>query len=209
MQRYKFILITLVVHIALLIPLALLAVDWTQDQLTANPIREIQLRTGRYALLLLVLTLACTPVYNISGFKPILSLRRILGLYAFGYALLHLLNFIGLDYGFNFALLWEDISEKRYIIVGFVAFLILMALAVTSSKGWMGRLGKNWRRLHMLIYLAGLLAVLHYLWQLKVGFKQPLIFGIIIIVLLILRIPQVTRIISGWTRGHAEEATNN
>jgi sulfoxide reductase heme-binding subunit YedZ len=167
MRRHKFILIAVLVHLALLIPLALLAVDWTQDQLTANPIREIQLRTGRYALFLLVLTLACAPVYNISGFKPVLSLRRILGLYAFGYALLHLLNFIGLDYGFNFALLWADISEKRYIIVGFIAFLIL--LAVTSLEdgetAWV-----EWRRLYA-IYLAGLGGVA-LLWQLKVGFNN-------------------------------------
>jgi sulfoxide reductase heme-binding subunit YedZ len=142
MQKSGHVLITALVHIALLIPLALLAFDWTQDQLTANPIRNSTTHS-RYALLLLVLTLACTPAYNITCFKSILSLRRVLGLFACGYALLHLLNFVGLDYGFNSALLWEDISEKRYIVVGFAVFLILLVLAITSSMGWVVRLGKT------------------------------------------------------------------
>jgi sulfoxide reductase heme-binding subunit YedZ len=174
----------------------MLAWDFTQGQLTANPIREIQLRTGKYALVLLVLSLACTPIYVLSGLKQVLSLRRPLGLYAFMYASLHFLNFVGLDYGFDFSLIREDIFEKRYALVGFAAFLILLPLAITSTKGWMKRLGQNWQRLHRLIYLAALLVILHFLWQTKADFRQPLVYGAIVAVLLTVRIPWVREFIS-------------
>ncbi|MDP2917522.1 MAG: protein-methionine-sulfoxide reductase heme-binding subunit MsrQ [Dehalococcoidia bacterium] len=194
MQKTIAITLRILLHAGALSPLLLLIWDFTQGGLTANPIREIQLRTGRYTLLLLTLTLACTPVYNFTGFRQALALRRPMGLYAFAYASLHLLNLVGLDYGFDFALLWEDIAEKRYIIAGFAAFLILLALAVTSTKGWVRRLGRNWQRLHWLIYVAGILAVLHYLWQIKIAISAPFIYGIIVLVLLLLRVPAVSRV---------------
>ncbi len=185
------------VHIGALLPLAWLTWQFSQDQLTANPIREIQLRTGKYALNLLVLSLACTPVYNIFGFKPALQLRRTLGLYAFMYSGLHLLNFIGLDYGFDFALIREDIADKPFALVGLAAFLILLPLAVTSTKGWVKRLGKNWQCLHRLLYLAGLLAVVHFIWltKSKADLRVPLIYGGIIMLLLIVRIPIIRGLI--------------
>jgi sulfoxide reductase heme-binding subunit YedZ len=186
-------IIRVLLHIGALLPLAIMVWDFFQRRLTANPIDEIQLRTGIYTLLLLTLSLACTPLYRLTGLKEVMSLRRPLGLYAFGYASLHLLNFIGLDYGFNFSLLWPDINDKRYIIVGFVAFLILLALAVTSTSGWIRRLGKNWQRLHRFVYLAAALSVLHYFWQLKVYVDAPLIYAIILVVLLLLRIPLVSK----------------
>lgn len=186
------------VHIGALLPLVWLAWQFSQGQLTANPIREIQLRTGRYALNLLVLALACTPVYNIFGFKPALQLRRTLGLYAFVYAGLHLMNFIGLDYGFNFALIREGIAAKPFALVGLAAFIILLPLAVTSTKGWVKRLGNNWQRLHRLLYVAGVLAVLHFIWltKSKADLHVPLIYGAIIGILLIIRIPVINKIIS-------------
>jgi len=194
MLNRRALLVRILLHIGALIPLTLLAWDLALGQLTADPIREVQLRTGRYALILLTLTLACTPVYNLTGFKETLMVRRPLGLYAFGYTCLHLLNFIGVDYRFDLALLWPDISQKPYIIVGFVAFLILLALAVTSTAGWMKRLGRNWGRLHAAVYAAALIADLHYWWQLKVNENGPLIYGAIIVVLLLLRLPPVKRL---------------
>ncbi|MBI4294631.1 MAG: sulfoxide reductase heme-binding subunit YedZ [Chloroflexi bacterium] len=181
----------LAVHVAALLPLAVLAWDFARGQLTANPIQEVQLRTGRYALVLLVLSLACTPVYILSGLKQALLLRRQLGLYAFMYASLHFLNFIGLDYGFVFSLIREDISEKRYALVGFATFIILLVLAVTSTRGWMKRLGRNWKHLHRSVYLAALLAVLHFVWLVKVDRRGPLLYGALVVLLLVIRIPVI------------------
>jgi len=197
----------ILVQIGALFPLAWLAWQFSQDQLTANPIREIQLRTGRYALNLLVLSLACTPVYNIFEFKPALQWRRTLGLYAFMYASLHLLNFIGLDYGFNFALIREGIAAKPFALVGLAAFLMLLPLAVTSTKGWVKRLGKNWQILHRLVYLAGILAVIHFVWltKSKADIRVPLIYAAVITLLLIVRIPVVRDTI----RRHPPLATGN
>ena len=186
------------VHIGALLPLAWLAWQFSQNQLTANPIREIQLRTGKYALNLLVLTLTCTPVYNIFSFKPALQLRRTLGLYAFMYAGLHLLNFIGLDYGFDFALIKEGIADKPFALVGLAAFLILLPLAITSTKGWVKRLGNNWPRLHRLLYVVGILAVVHFIWltKSKADLLVPLVYAAVITLLLIVRIPIIGRLIS-------------
>ena len=195
----------ILLHVAALMPLVLFSWDLVHGQLTANPIREIQLRTGRYALLMLTLTLACTPVYTVTGLKEVLSFRRPLGLYAFAYASWHMLNLVGLDYRFDFPLLWVDLAEKRYIVVGFAAFLILLTLAMTSTSGWMKRLGRNWRRLHGLVYLAGVLAVIHYIWQAKVAVRTPLIYGIVIILLLLLRIPAVGRLATKYLKRRSKQ----
>ena len=198
MSKLKVSYLQLFVHIGALLPLAWLTWQFSQDQLTANPIREIQLRTGKYALNLLVLTLACTPVYNIFGFEPARKWRRTLGLYAFAYAGLHLLNFIGLDYGFNFGLIKEGIAAKPFALVGLAAFIILLPLAVTSTKAWVKRLGNNWPRLHRLLYVAGILAGLHFIWltKSKADLREPLIYGTVIVLLLILRAPVIRRLIS-------------
>lgn len=186
----------ILIHIAALLPLAVLAWDFTQGGLTVNPIREIQLRTGKYALVLLVLSLACTPISTVFRLKQVLRLRRPLGLYAFMYASLHFLNFVGLDYGFDFDLIRGDIVEKRFALVGFAAFLSLLLLAVTSTKGWVKRLGKSWERLHWLAYLAALLAVAHFALQVKADFREPLLYGAVVILLLIIRIPSVRKVVS-------------
>ena len=178
------------VHVGSLFPLALLVWDFFWDRLTANWVREITLRTGRYALVLLVLSLACTPLYVLFRFRPAQRMRRPLGLYAFLYAGLHLLVFVGLDYGFDFGLIAGEISQKRFIQVGLIAFLILLALAATSTKGWMKRLGKNWKRLHRLVYLAALLVVVHLIRAAKADIRVPLLLGALIGILLIARIPR-------------------
>lgn len=186
------------VHIGALLPLAILLWDFWQNRLTVNPIQEITLRTGKSALVLLVLALACTPINSVFGFKPVLRLRRPLGLYAFMYASLHFLTFVGLDYGFDPELIREAILEKRYALVGFATFLILLPLAATSTKGWMRRLGRHWKRLHRGVYLAGLLAVLHFVWLVKSDIREPLLYGGVVVLLLVLRISGIRRGISRW-----------
>jgi len=174
-----------------LFPLVVLIWDFTQGNLTANPIREVQLRTGALAINLLMLSLACTPINILTGFRPVLWLRRPLGIYAFFYALLHLTNFIVLDYGFSFAFLREDILEKRYIIAGLASFLLLLPLVITSIKRVRQRLGKNWQILHRFVYPAAAIAVVHYIWQTKADISLPLIYGGVLVILLAIRLPAV------------------
>jgi sulfoxide reductase heme-binding subunit YedZ len=185
-----------------LFPLAWLAWDYFQDNLSVNPIADITARTGQPAIILLMLSLACTPVNIISGYARVLTLRRSLGLYAFMYACLHFLTFVGLDYGFNLEFILGDaLLEKRYIIVGLAALLILIPLAITSTRGWMKRLGRNWKRLHQLVYVAGGLAVFHFLWLVKATrLYEPLIYAVILTVLLVIRIPPVRRFFVGLRR---------
>ena len=157
-----------------------------------DPIAETTSRTGSAAILLLVLSLACTPVNTLLGWRFVLPARKPLGLYAFLYGSLHLLNFVGMDYGFSLRAFLDDaLLQKRYMIVGFAAFLILLPLAITSTKGWMKRLGRNWKRLHQLVYVAGIFAVLHYLWLVKIDITQPLIYGVVLALLLFLRLPVI------------------
>lgn len=185
-------------HVGALLPLALLIWDYWQGRLTVNPIQDITFRTGKYALVLLVLSLACTPLNTLLGFKSVLRVRRALGLYAFMYVSFHFLTFVGLDYVFDLALIREAIFEKRYALVGFAAFLILLPLAITSTKGWMRRLGKYWKRLHRWVYLAALLAVVHFTWLVKSDIREPLLYGAVVVILLILRISGVRRVVSHW-----------
>ena len=180
-------------HVGALLPLARLIWNFFHDQLTANPIQYITFQTGKSALVLLVLALACTPLNTIFELKSVVGLRKTLGLYAFLYATLHFLTFVGLDYQFDPELLKEAIFKKRYALVGFAAFLSLLPLAITSTKGWMKRLGKNWKRLHRLIYLAGLLAVIHFVWLVKSDVREPLAYGAVVFLLLALRLKTIRR----------------
>jgi sulfoxide reductase heme-binding subunit YedZ len=179
------------VYLAGIIPLAWLLFNFFTNNLTVNPIQAATLRTGKYALIFLVLSLACTPLNTVFHFRQALKVRRALGLYAFFYAAIHFLIFIGVDYGFDPVLLREAIFEKRFALIGFSAFLILLPLAITSTKGWMKRLGKNWLRLHRLVYLAALLVIVHYVWLVKSDIRVPLLYGAAVIILLILRIPVI------------------
>ncbi|MBI3942506.1 MAG: sulfoxide reductase heme-binding subunit YedZ [Chloroflexi bacterium] len=181
----------ILVHVTSLVPLALLIWDAFHNNLTANPIQDITFRTGTPALVLLVLSLACTPLNTLFRFREALRVRRALGLYAFMYVILHFFTFVGLDYGFDPDLLKEAIFEKRYALVGFSAFLLLLPLAITSTKGWMKRLGKNWKQLHRLVYLAAPLAVIHYIWLVKTDIRTPLAFGAAVLLLLTLRLPRI------------------
>jgi len=195
------------VHIAAIAPLVWLLWAWFTDNLSINPIQAATLRTGKFALIYLVLTLAITPAHILTGYHPLISVRRMLGLYTFLYAAIHFIIFSWLDYGLNAQLIISEIINKRYTIVGAAALVILLALAVTSFRWWMKKLGKNWKRLHRLVYLAGLLVVLHYAWskkgdifRLAGDIWQPLLFGAIILALLVMRLPRVRRWISSTSQ---------
>lgn len=187
----------LLANVGGLLPLALLLWGIAGGR-WVDPVAEITALTGLAALILLIASLAVTPVNTVFGWRQIIPARKPLGLYAFGYAALHLLNFIGLDYGFSLdAFLADALLEKRFMIVGFSAFLILLPLAITSTKGWMKRLGRNWKRLHQLVYVAAVLAVLHFFWLVKIDIRQPLLYGAILAVLLLLRLRQIRQFFSG------------
>jgi sulfoxide reductase heme-binding subunit YedZ len=180
--------------------LILLIFQFITDNLTANPIQALEQRTGRHALTLLVLSLACTPLNTLFKWTEPLKRRRALGLYAFMYAVIHVLIFLHLDYGLAWSLIAQTIFEKPFIIVGVISFLLLIPLGWTSFDIWKKRLGKNWKRLHQTIYLIAPLVVLHYAWSKKGNFFalqgeiiRPLIYGLIVVLLLVLRIPQVRR----------------
>ncbi len=205
----------LAVHSGALLPLALLLWDASRGDLTANPVQAITLRTGKAALVLLTLSLVCTPLSNMTGLKAALKLRKSLGLYAFFYVALHMLSFTGLDFAFDIGLIQQEIVEKRYILVGFAAFILLLPLAITSTRGWMRRLGKNWKRLHRLVYPAALLAAVHYVWVVKADIREPLLYGSAIAILLMLRVPSVRRAVGNvFARRNARQkspaaSTNN
>ena len=191
MKRLKMTPLQIIAHIAALIPLVWLLWDFWQGNLGPDIIREATLRTGKAALVLLVVSLACTPVNIVFGYKPALKLRRPLGLYSFMYASIHFAIFIGIDYFFNFELIKDALFEKRYALMGLTTGLILLALAVTSTVGWQRRLKKNWKRLHRFVYVAGILAVVHFIWLVKQGVLEPWVWAVVVAILLGLRIPAV------------------
>ncbi len=197
-MTFKFTKFQIAVHIGSLIPLALLIWDYFNDHLTVNPIQAITFRTGKTALVLLVLALACTPLNTLFGFREALKVRRALGLYAFLYACLHLLTFVWLDYGLDLGLIFDAVAKKRYALVGFTAFLLLLPLAVTSTRGWQKRLGKNWKALHRLVYMAAPLVVVHYVWLVKADIRQPLAFGAVVLLLLLARVPLFKGAVGSW-----------
>ena len=187
MKKFKMTPLQIAAHIAALIPLALLIWDFWQGNFGPDPIREATLRTGKAALVLLIASLACTPIHILFGYKPVLKLRRPLGLYSFMYACIHFAIFIGVDYFFNLTLIWEALFEKRYALVGLATGTILLALELTSTVGWQRRLKKRWKRLHRFVYLAGILAVLHFIWLVKQGVWEPYVWAGVVLLLLALR----------------------
>ena len=185
----------ILVHAGALLPLAWIVWQYTQGLFLVDPVREITTLTGRTALILLMLMLACTPANTLFGFKQALRVRRALGLYAFLYAGLHFATFVWLDYRFDLELLAEAVFAQRYVVVGFIAGLILLVLALTSTRGWQKRLGKNWKRIHRLAYLAGILAVVHFAWLVK-DIRVPLQYGAVLALLLVLRLPRMRKALS-------------
>ncbi|MFZ5917261.1 MAG: sulfite oxidase heme-binding subunit YedZ [Chloroflexota bacterium] len=185
----------IVTHLGALTPLLLLAWKYWQGAFLIDPVREITTATGKTALILLLLALACTPINTVFGFRGVVRVRRALGLYAFFYAGLHFFTFVGLDYQFDGRLIRQAVLEQRYVLAGTTAGLLMLPLAITSTKGWQRRLGKNWKRLHRLVYLSGALAVVHFLWLVKDS-REPMRYGLLLALLLLLRWPAVRRTVS-------------
>ena len=194
MKHRRFHPLQIIAYIGVWVPLTILVWDFTHDNLGADIIREATLRTGKTALTLLVLSLACTPVSTILNYKPLLKLRRPLGLYSFMYASIHFSIFIGVDYFFDLTLIKEALLEKRFAIVGLTTGLILLVLAITSTQGWKRRLKKRWVQLHKLAYLAGFLATVHFVWLVKQGVVEPWIWMGVVLILLLARVPPVKRL---------------
>lgn len=182
--------LAVLVHAAALTSLSLLVWDYGQGNFLIDPVQEIMPRTGRTALILLLLSLACTPLNTLFRFKTAIKARRLLGLYAFAHAALHALTFIGLDYGFDLELIIEAIFGQRFALVGFVAFILLLPLAITSTKGWKKRLRGNWKWLHRLVYLSAPLVILHFAWAGK-DFRDPLLYGGGMVLLFVMRVPRL------------------
>ena len=200
MSRFKLSPLQILVHLLAWGLAAWLAWDAWTGNLTVNPIQAATQRTGKYALVLLVLSLACTPLNTLFGFRQALTVRRALGLYAFLFAATHFMIFIWIDYGLNLEFLLADISDKLYIFIGLTALIMLTLLAATSFKWWMKRLGKRWKSLHKLVYLAAPLVVLHFAWarkgdvfRLQGDILQPLAFGIVVALLLLARLPTLRK----------------
>jgi len=171
-----------------LVPLGLVAWDGFHGRLGAEPIREIQLRTGWWALVLILATLLVTPLRRFSGWNQVIKLRRMVGLFAFFYAALHFANYVGVDQFFAWREIGEDIAKRPWITVGFTALVLLIPLAVTSTQGMVRRLGKRWGSLHRLIYVSAALGVLHFLWLVKKDTREPVTFGLVLIALLAVRL---------------------
>jgi sulfoxide reductase heme-binding subunit YedZ len=178
-------------HGAGLITLIWLAFDYVthEDIFTFN--RTVMLRTGSVALLLLVASFACTPLTRLFNWQRPVQIRRALGLYGFLYTVVHVWNYAVWENGLDWELIARDLEERRAMAIGLLALLALIPLAATSTRGWQRRLGKRWRQLHRLVYLAVPLAVWHYLWLERDIITMPLIFAGIVGVLLIMRVPSV------------------
>ena len=172
----------IIVHLAALTPLAILSWQtWTvangSNALGADPVAEIEHRLGIWALRLLMITLAITPLRQLTGWTVLTRFRRMLGLYAFAYASLHFAAYLGLDLRGYWTQVFDDIAKRPYITVGFLAWLLLVPLAVTSTRGWIRRLGRNWARLHKAVYLIAVLAVLHFWWVVKSDLREPALYA--------------------------------
>jgi methionine sulfoxide reductase heme-binding subunit len=203
MKKFPYTPLQIAIHVYAWSGIVLLIFDLVAGHLSANPIQDMERRTGRHAITLLVLSLLCTPMNTIFKWSEPLKRRRALGLYTFMYATIHVIIFADLDYGLAWSRLVQEVVEKPRLLVGFAAFLILIPLAITSFDIWKKRLGKNWKRLHLLVYLIGPLAVLHYVWskkgdilKLQGEVAKPLIYGLIVAVFLIFRIPPVRRAVA-------------
>jgi len=167
-----------------LLPAIWLLVAFLRDDLTANPIEYITHQTGFWALILLVVTLAVTPVRRATGWNEVIKLRRMLGLFAFFYATLHLLTWIVLDKFFDFAWMLEDVAERRFITIGMLTWILLLPLALTSTRGMIRRLGRRWQTLHRLSYVAAITGVVHFWWLVKADIFEPQMVALALTVLL-------------------------
>jgi sulfoxide reductase heme-binding subunit YedZ len=179
----KFKLLKVAVFLAALIPLARLGLKGYQGNLGANPIEVITHSTGDWTIIFLLITLSITPLRRITGWQSWIKFRRMLGLYAFFYGMLHFTTWIWLDKFFDLHEMAADLTKRRFIMMGMTGLLLMLPLAITSTKGWIRRLGKRWQKLHKLIYASATAGVIHYYWLVKADVTKPLIYASILVTL--------------------------
>ena len=184
------------VFVACILPFAWLVFRTLTGRLGINPVEDLTLTTGIWALRFLVFTLLITPIRRVTGWNRIIQYRRMLGLSAFFYASLHVAIYIGIDQFFAFDLILKDIVKRPFITMGFTAFVLMVPLAITSTKGWIRRLGRRWQLLHRLIYISAIAAAVHYLWKVKVMIGSPVYYAVAIGILLGFRV--VWQLRSAW-----------
>ena len=182
-QKY----LKVVVFTLSLVPIFYIIYQILTNQLGPEPIKDITHHTGKWTLYFIVITLAMTPLKKITKLNIWINYRRMFGLFIFFYASVHLMTYVGLDYRFDLASIGDDIIKKKYIFIGFSAWLLLIPLAITSNKRMMKILKNKWKKLHRLIYLISLCGAIHYLWLVKRDLTEPLIFLTVILILLALR----------------------
>lgn len=177
------------VFLLCLVPLGILVWRTLTANLGANPVEFIQHATGDWTLRFLVFTLCITPLRKLLKLPDLIRFRRMLGLFAFFYACLHFLTYLGADQSFDLAAIWKDVAKRRFITVGFAAFVLLIPLAITSTAGWIRRLGgRRWQMLHRAIYISAICGVIHYYWLVKSAVLRPLTYGAIVAALLLWRL---------------------
>ena len=178
-----------IVFVLCLLPIAILAYNVLTSSIPGDPVEVMTHVTGEWALRFLLLTLAVTPLRRLFNIPDLIKVRRMLGLYAFFYAFCHLLIYIVFDQFFDWAEILSDILERKYIFAGMLALVLMIPLAITSTNGWVKRLGgKRWQKLHKLVYLIGVAAVTHYIWLVKADYTQPAIYALILTILLVYRL---------------------
>jgi sulfoxide reductase heme-binding subunit YedZ len=186
--KKRIILIKAVIWLLCLTPLGWLGWKALHGDLGANPIEVITHATGDWTIRLLLVTLSITPLRRLAGWHVLIRFRRMLGLFAFFYGVLHFLTYIWLDKFFDMQDVLKDIAKRPFITVGFLGFVLLIPLALTSTQGMIRRLGRRWQMIHRLIYFSAIAGVIHYLWLVKADITQPVIYGVILGVLLLTRL---------------------
>ena len=165
-------------------PFAWLVYGAITDDLGTNPVETMTHETGEWGLRFLLLTLAISPLRRVTNINWLTKLRRMLGLFAFFYASMHFLTYIWLDQFFDFAEILRDIPKRPFITIGFVSFILLIPLAITSTKKMQQRLKRNWKRLHQLVYVVPMLVVVHFIWSLKADYSEPFFYTLVFLVLM-------------------------
>lgn len=192
--------IKLIVFILCLVPCAILVVGIMQNSLGPNPVEAVLHSTGGWTLRFLLITLAMTPLKIMLGKPWPIKFRRMFGLFTFFYATLHFLTWFAIDQALDWANILADIAERPYVTVGFIAWCILLALAITSNRWSIRQLGKSWGKLHTAVYAAALLGILHFVWLVKADWLEPLVYGLILLVLLAFRLPWIKKLKSLRTK---------
>jgi sulfoxide reductase heme-binding subunit YedZ len=188
------------VFLLALVPAAWLAWASFHDGLGANPVEMLELTTGIWAYRFLLLSLVITPLRRLTGWNRLVRFRRMLGLFAFAYAGAHLLIYVVIDQGLALQYIVADVVKRRFITAGMVAFLLMVPLAVTSTQGWIRRLGRRWQSLHRLVYAGAIAAALHFVWKVKVAVGEPVYYAVFLAILLGLRLLWRRRAVAGVRR---------